>query len=148
MAGTSQSVAQESAAAKLKIRVRYGRLSVALIGALAIIATVLGVVLAPFTALSFGTVGIFALVAVLSFATLRGLAVRDRNRKLLDLGSHSPEGAADPGSFEDAANQVIHRKHDGDEVFDARPGSSRRAPAITAEELRAEALRVATATAV
>ena len=143
MAGTSQSASQEVAATKLKIRVRYGRLSVALIGALAIIATVVGVVLAPFTALSFGTVGIFALVAVLSFATLRMLAVRDRNRKLLDHLEATRQKALQTPAFEDAANQVIHRKHDGDEVFDARPGSSRRAPAITAEELRAEALRVA-----
>lgn len=143
MAGTSQSVAQESAAAKLKIRVRYGRLSVALVGALAVIATVVGLVLAPFTALTFGTVGLFALVAVASFATLRGLAVRDRNRKLLEHLEATRQQALQTPAFDDAANQVISRKREDDEVFDARPGSSRRAPAITAEELRAEALRVA-----
>lgn len=143
MAGTSQSASQEVAATKLKIRVRYGRLSVALVGALAVIATVLGVVLAPFTALSFGTVGIFALVAVLSFATLRMLAVRDRNRKLLEHLEATRQKAMQTPAFEDSANQVIARKHEGEEVFDARPGSSRRAPAITAEELRAEAPRVA-----
>jgi len=143
MAGTSQSASQEVAATKLKIRVRYGRLSVALVGALAIVVTVLGVVLAPFTALSFGAVGIFALIAVLSFATLRMLAVRDRNRKLLDHLEATRQKALQTPAFQDSANQVVARKHEGEEVFDARPGSSRRAPAITAEELRAEALRVA-----
>lgn len=143
MAGTSQSASQEVAATKLKIRVRYGRLSVALVGALAVVATVIGVILAPFTALSFGTVGIFALVAVLSFATLRMLAVRDRNRKLLEHLEATRQKALQTPAFEDSANQVINRKREADEVFDARPGSSRRAPAITAEELRAEALRVA-----
>jgi len=143
MAGTSQSASQKDAASQLKIRVRYGRLSVALIGVLAILATVLGVILAPFTALSFGTVGIFALLAVASFATLRMLAVRDRNRKLLDHLEATRQKALQTPAFEDAANKVIARKYDGEEVFDARPGSARRAPAITADELRAEALRVA-----
>lgn len=143
MAGTSQSAPQESAATKLKIRVRYGRLSVALVGALAVIATVAGLILAPFTALTFGAVGLFALVAVASFATLRGLAVRDRNRKLLEHLEATRQKALQTPAFDDAANQVVSRKHEKDEVFDARPGSSRRAPAITAEELRAEALRVA-----
>lgn len=143
MAGTSQSASQKDAASQLKIRVRYGRLSVALIGVLAILATVLGVILAPFTSLSFGTVGIFALLAVASFATLRMLAVRDRNRKLLDHLEATRQKALQTPAFEDAANKVIARKHDGEEVFDARPGSARRAPAITADELRAEALRVA-----
>ena len=143
MAGTSQSASQESAATKLKIRVRYGRLSVALVGALAVLATVFGLILAPFTALTFGTVGLFALIAVASFATLRVLAVRDRNRKLLEHLEATRQQALRTPAFDDAANQVISRKHEDDEVFDARPGSSRRAPAITAEELRAEALRVA-----
>ena len=143
MAGTSQSAPQESAATKLKIRVRYGRLSVALVGALAVIATVVGLILAPFTALTFGAVGLFALVAVASFATLRGLAVRDRNRKLLEHLEATRQKALQTPAFDDAANQVVSRKHEKDEVFDARPSSSRRAPAITAEELRAEALRVA-----
>lgn len=143
MAGTSQSAPQESAATKLKIRVRYGRLSVALVGALAVIATVVGLILAPFTALTFGAVGLFALISVASFATLRGLAVRDRNRKLLEHLEATRQKALQTPAFDDAANQVVSRKHENDEVFDARPGSSRRAPAITAEELRAEALRVA-----
>lgn len=143
MAGTSQSASQESAATKLKIRVRYGRLSVALVGALAVLATVVGIVLAPFTALTFATVGLFALVGVASFATLRALAVRDRNRKLLQHLEATRQQALRTPAFEDDANKVIERKNARDEVFDARPGSSRRAPAITAEELRAEALRVA-----
>lgn len=143
MAGTSQSASQKDPASQLKIRVRYGRLSVALIGVLAILATVIGVVLAPFTALSFGTVGLFALLAVASFATLRMLAVRDRNRKLLEHLEATRQKALQTPAFEDAANKVVARKHEGEEVFDARPGSARRAPAITAEELRAEALRVA-----
>ncbi|MGP9817735.1 hypothetical protein CIK76_01495 [Glutamicibacter sp. BW80] len=144
MAGTSQSETRaQSAASGLKIRVRYGRLAVAVLGLLAVLATLLGLVLAPFTALSFSAVGIFFAIALGSVATLRALAVRDRNRKLLAHLQATREQALQTPAFADEANQVISRKAAEDEVFDARPGSARRAPAITAEELRAEAVRVA-----
>lgn len=144
MAGTSQSASQAKAVSEFRIRVRYGRLSLALLGLLAVVATLVGLVLAPFTALTFGWVGIFFLVGLGSFASLRMLAVRDRNRKLLATLEATRQRAMQTPAMEDGANQVLVRKQDtGDEVFDARPGSSRRAPAITADELRAEALRVA-----
>lgn len=144
MAGTSQSASRAKAVSEFRIRVRYGRLSLALLGLLAVVATLVGLVLAPFTALTFGWVGIFFLVGLGSFASLRMLAVRDRNRKLLATLEATRQRAMQTPAMEDGANQVLVRKQDtGDEVFDARPGSSRRAPAITADELRAEALRVA-----
>jgi len=144
MAGTSQSASQAKAVSEFRIRVRYGRLSLAMLGLLAVVATLVGLVLAPFTALTFGWVGIFFLVGLGSFASLRMLAVRDRNRKLLAPLEATRQRAMQTPAMEDGANQVLVRKQDtGDEVFDARPGSSRRAPAITADELRAEALRVA-----
>lgn len=144
MAGTSQSASQAKAVSEFRIRVRYGRLSLAMLGLLAVVATLVGLVLAPFTALTFGWVGIFFLVGLGSFASLRMLAVRDRNRKLLATLEATRQRAMQTPAMEDGANQVLVRKQDtDDEVFDARPGSSRRAPAITADELRAEALRVA-----
>lgn len=144
MANTSQSVSQQQPAATgLKIRVRYGRLAIAVLGLLAVVATLVGLLLAPFTALTFTTVGIFFLVALGSVASLRALAVLDRNRKLLEHLEATRERALDTPAFADQANQVIVRKHSEDQVFDARPGSARRAPAITAEELRSEAVRVA-----
>lgn len=144
MAGTSQSASQAKAVSEFRIRVRYGRLSLAMLGLLAVVATLVGLVLAPFTALTFGWVGIFFLVGLGSFASLRMLAVRDRNRKLLATLEATRQRAMQTPAMEDSANQVLVRKQDtDDEVFDARPGSSRRAPAITADELRAEALRVA-----
>lgn len=144
MAGTSQSASQAKAVSEFKIRVRYGRLSLALLGLLAVVATLVGLVLAPFTALTFGWVGIFFLIGLGSFASLRMLAVRDRNRKLLATLEATRQRAMQTPAMEDGANQVLVRKQENDdEVFDARPGSSRRAPAITADELRAEALRVA-----
>lgn len=144
MAGTSQSASQAKAVSEFRIRVRYGRLSLALLGLLAVVATLVGLMLAPFTALTFGWVGIFFLVGLGSFASLRMLAVRDRNRKLLATLEATRQRAMQTPAMEDSANQVLVRKQDtDDEVFDARPGSSRRAPAITADELRAEALRVA-----
>ncbi|MGO3257110.1 MAG: hypothetical protein ACTIKH_13285, partial [Glutamicibacter ardleyensis] len=145
MANTSQSVSQQQqpAATGLKIRVRYGRLAIAVLGLLAVVATLIGLLLAPFTALTFTTVGIFFLVALGSVASLRALAVLDRNRKLLEHLEATRERALDTPAFADQANQVIIRKPSDDQVFDARPGSARRAPAITAEELRSEAVRVA-----
>lgn len=143
MADASRSASQEQVpASPLQIRVRYGRLSVALIGALALVATVVGAVLAPFTALSFGLVGIFFATAVLSVATLRALAVQDRNRKLLAHLEATRQRALQTPVLVEAAAKVS-KPQTNDQVFDARPGSARRAPAITAEELRAEALRVA-----
>ncbi|MGP5152635.1 hypothetical protein [Glutamicibacter ardleyensis] len=145
MANTSQSVSQQQqpAATGFKIRVRYGRLAIAVLGLLAVVATLIGLLLAPFTALTFTTVGIFFLVALGSVASLRALAVLDRNRKLLEHLEATRERALDTPAFADQANQVIIRKPSDDQVFDARPGSARRAPAITAEELRSEAVRVA-----
>ncbi|MFJ2620660.1 hypothetical protein [Glutamicibacter sp. NPDC087344] len=143
MAGTSRSASQSKADSELRIRVRYGRLSLAVLGLLAVLATVVGGVLAPFTALTFGWVGIFFLVGLGSFASLRMLAVRDRNRKLLASLEATRQRAMQTPAISDDANQVLVRKPESTEVFDARPGSARRAPAITAQELRAEALRVA-----
>ena len=143
MAGTSLSSSKAANASEFKIRVRYGRLSLALVGLLAVLATVVGAIIAPFTALTFGWVGIFFLVGIGSFASLRVLAVMDRNRKLLANLEATRERAMQTPAMEDELNQVAARKETSDEVFDARPGSNRKAPAITAEELRAEALRVA-----
>jgi len=143
MAGTSLNASKAQSASEYKIRVRYGRLSLALLGLLAIIATVVGLVLAPFTALSFGTVGIFFLVGFGSFAALRMLAVRDRNRRLLENLEATRKRAMQTPAIAQEENQVVIRKDVEEKVFDARPGSSLKAPAITAEELRAEALRVA-----
>lgn len=143
MAGTSQSASQAKAVSEFRIRVRYGRLSLALVGLLAVVATLVGLVLAPFTALTFGWVGIFFLAGLGSFASLRMLAVRDRNRKLLATLEATRERAMQTPAIQDGAAPVLVRKQGDDEVFDARPGSARRAPAITADELRAEALRVA-----
>lgn len=144
MAATSQNAPQERvSAAQPKLRLRYGRLSVAVIGLLAILATVVTAILAPFTAVTFPVVLLCLAVGVLSFATLRMLAVRDRNQKLLARMEETRMRAMDTPALADTANRVLARTDREERVFDARPDSGRRAPAITAEELRAEALRVA-----
>ncbi|WP_313812753.1 hypothetical protein [Glutamicibacter sp.] len=143
MAGTSLSTSKAQVASEYKIRVRYGRLSLALLGVLALLATVVGLILAPFTSLTFGAVGLFFLVGFGSFASLRMLAVRDRNRRLLQNLEATRQRAMQTPAIAEEANKVVVRNQTQDEVFDARPGSSLKAPAITAEELRAEALRVA-----
>lgn len=144
MAATSQNAQQERvSAAQPKLRLRYGRLSVAVIGLLAVLGTVVTGILAPFTAVSFPVVLLCFLAAVASFATLRMLAVRDRNRKLLDKMERARQQAMHTPALAEGHRPVAATESREDEVFDARPGSGRRAPAITAEELRAEALRVA-----
>ncbi|MGR6902344.1 hypothetical protein [Glutamicibacter sp. BSL13] len=144
MAATSQSAPQKKvSAAQPKLRLRYGRLSVALVGLLALVATLVTAVLAPFTSIGFGLVFFLFALGVASFAALRTMAVRDRNRKLLQRMEAVREQALHTPAFEDSSNQVIAKSAKDEKVFDARPDSGRRAPSITAEELRAEALRVA-----
>ena len=143
MAATSQNAPQEQvSAAQPKLRLRYGRLSVAVVGLLALLATVVTAVLAPFTAVGFGTVLLCLGLGIASFAVLRMLAVRERNRKMMDRWEQLRQSALQTPAFADAANQVAAPQR-SEQVFDARPGSGQRAPSITAEELRAEALRVA-----
>ena len=144
MAATSQNAPQDRvSAAQPKLRLRYGRLSVAVVGLLAVLATVVTGILAPFTGIGFGLVLLCLGVGIASFATLRTLAVRDRNRNLLVRMEQIRRQAMDTPAFADASNQVIARPERDEQVFDARPDSGRRAPSITADELRAEALRVA-----
>jgi len=144
MAATSQIAPQDRVSApQPKLRLRYGRLTLALLGLIAVLATVVTGVLAPFTTIGLGLVLTCLGIAVASFVALRLLAVRDRNRKLLARLEAIRQQALQTPAFADASNQVINRGQGEEQVFDARPGSGRRAPSITAEELRAEALRVA-----
>lgn len=145
MADTSHNTSQPAGATgQLKLKVRYGRLSLAVLGLLALLSGVVTGILAPFTALSVGWFFALTVTGVLCFAGLRVLAVRDRNRKLLlRMEQVRAQALATEPQAEPQRPAAPAKSESKDQVFDARPGSNLRAPAFTAEELRAEALRVA-----
>ncbi|WP_102161069.1 hypothetical protein [Zhihengliuella halotolerans] len=127
-------------AAQGRLRVRYGRLGLALIGLTALVTFVVTGALAPFGVVS----GLWTLAAaavfVGSFVGLRSLAVRDRRRRVLARinRTYSDAMAAVAGTV--AAEAPDHGSSD---VFDAQPGSGETERRLTVEELRAEARRVA-----
>ncbi len=95
-------------------RIRYGRLTIALAGALAALALVAGGLLAPFGILSGFVPLVGAIVLVGSFIGLRVLAVRDRRRKVLarmDAIFHE-------AMYTQPAEPVARRR--ATKVFDAR----------------------------
>jgi hypothetical protein len=127
-----------SATKQPPLRIFYDRLAVALLGCLAVLALPIGGVLALAGVFS-GWVPLVALALVIaSFSTLRGLAVRDRRSKLLARLETTRTRAMETGrapSPEPIRKTAV--------VFDAQPDSNKRAPRLTVEELRAEALRIA-----
>lgn len=120
------------------LRIRHGRLAVAVLGLLSILTVLLSLVLTPVGVWS-GWVPVIALLAMGgSFGTLRTLAVRDRRRKML-----ARLEAARRVAFAEVPVAVAAEPKRANEVFDAQPGSAKRPPMLTVEELRAEARRVA-----
>ncbi|WP_411731005.1 hypothetical protein [Paeniglutamicibacter sp.] len=120
------------------LRIFYDRLAVALLGCLSALALPIGGVLALAGVFS-GWVPLIALaLALASFSTLRGLAVRDRRSKLLarleSTRTRAMENVRTPRP-EPVKKSAV--------VFDAQPNSNKRAPRLTVQELRAEALRIA-----
>lgn len=120
------------------MRIFYDRLAVAVLGCLAVLTLVFGGVLALAGVFSGAVPLVALLLAVGSFATLRGLAVRDRRGKLLARLESTRTLAMETGR----APQAAPVKKTA-EVFDAQPDSNKRAPRLTVQELRAEALRIA-----
>ena len=134
---SNASVASQ-AAKQAPLRIFYDRLAVALLGCLAVLTLVIGGVLALAGVFS-GWVPLVALfLAMASFSTLRGLAVRDRRKKLL-ARMHTTHTRA----MEVPRIPVAETPRRTAEVFDAQPDSNKRAPSLTVQELRAEALRIA-----
>lgn len=120
------------------LRIFYDRLAVALLGCLAVLTLVVGGVLALAGVFSGWVPLIAMLLAVASFSTLRGLAVRDRRGKLLAKLETTRTRALETGRSplpEPVKKPAV--------VFDAQPDSNKRAPQLTVQELRAEALRIA-----
>lgn len=120
------------------LRIFYDRVAIALLGCLAVLSVVIGGVLALFSVVSGFLPLVGLLVAMGSFSALRGLAVRDRRAKLLARLETTRTRAMEKERTEVAAPE---RKNAT--VFDAQPGSNKRAPQLTVQELRAEALRMA-----
>ncbi|GHD04137.1 hypothetical protein [Zhihengliuella salsuginis] len=131
---------RQTQATQGRLRVRYGRLGLALVGVAALGAFVVTVLLAPFGVVS----GLWPLAAAAvfagSFVSLRSLAVRDRRRRVLERinRTYSDAMAAVAGIV--AAEEPVHGSSD---VFDAQPGSGETERQLTVQELRAEARRVA-----
>lgn len=120
------------------LRIFYDRLAVALVGSLAVLTLPIGGVLALAGVFS-GWVPLVALaLAIASFSTLRGLAVRDRRGKLLARLETTRTRAMETGR---APHPEPVKKSAA--VFDAQPDSNKRAPRLTVQDLRAEALRIA-----
>ncbi|GAA4376867.1 hypothetical protein [Paeniglutamicibacter cryotolerans] len=120
------------------LRIRHGRLAVAVLGVFSILTVLVGLVLAPLGVFS-GWVPVLGLLALGGcFATLRSLAVGDRRRKMLARLEAARREAFTSAPVASAAEPKREA-----EVFDAQPGSGKRPPMLTVEELRAEARRVA-----
>lgn len=123
-----------------RLRVRWGRLGLALVGLCALVAFVGTGVLAPFGVVS----GLWPLAAAAvfagSFVSLRSLAVRDRRRRVLARinRTYSDAMAAVTGAVAEEAPD-----HGSSDVFDAQPGSGEAERRLTVAELREEARRVA-----
>lgn len=120
------------------LRVYYDRVAIALLGCLSILALVVGGILALAGVLTGWVPLIGLLVGVGSFASLRTLAVRGRRAKLLARMEATRKLA-----METTVEPVFQAPRKQTPVFDAQPDSNKRAPRLTVQELRAEALRIA-----
>ncbi|GAA5228640.1 hypothetical protein [Paeniglutamicibacter antarcticus] len=134
---SNASVASQ-AAKQAPLRIFYDRLAVALLGCLSVLTLLIGAVLALAGVVSGAVPLIALLLALASFSALRGLAVRDRRKKLL-ARMHATRTRA----METLRTPVAEPAKRTAEVFDAQPNSNKRAPALTVHQLRAEALRIA-----
>ena len=134
----SHASAASRSAAQAPLRIFYDRLAVALLGCLAVPTLLIGGVLALVSVVSGWVPLIALLVGLASFSTLRGLAVRDRRKKLL-----ARLDATRTRAMETGRTPVAEPAKKTAEVFDAQPNSNKRPPRLTVQELRAEALRIA-----
>ncbi|MGB9034142.1 MAG: hypothetical protein WCC45_06460 [Paeniglutamicibacter sp.] len=134
----SNASAASRPAAQAPLRIFYDRLAVALLGCLAVPTLLIGGVLALVSVVSGWVPLIALLVGLASFSTLRGLAVRDRRKKLL-----ARLDATRTRAMETGRTPVSEPVKKTAVVFDAQPNSNKRAPRLTVQELRAEALRIA-----
>lgn len=124
------------APAAAPLRIRTGRLAVALTGLAAIVVLVVCAPLALFGAVGAGVPGVALVVLAASFAGLRSFAVRDRRRKALArMEAVFAEAMSTP-------DPPAPARRTQSEVFDVEPAAEP-APAPTLEELRAAARRVA-----
>lgn len=132
-------------------RIRYGRCAIALIGLLALLTAVVTLLLLAFDVLSGAVPAVASLVAVVSVALLRTLAVRERRTKVqrafADAMSSAPATARLAVPQKPAASPISSAGK-ADETsaapFDAESGQETVKP-FTPNELRAAALAVAVA---
>ncbi|PQZ96005.1 hypothetical protein CQ018_01585 [Arthrobacter sp. MYb227] len=127
-----------SAKGQVPLRIYYDRVAIALLGCLSVLTLVIGGVLALAGVFSGWVPLIGLLVGVGSFAALRVIAVRARRAKLLARMESTRKLA-----METVVEPVTQSPKKQTAVFDAQPNSNKRAPRLTVEELRAEALRIA-----
>lgn len=122
-----------------RLRLRYGRLAIAAVGALAAVTLVVGGVLAPFGVVAASVPGYALAVLAASFIGLRSLAVRERRRRSL---------ARMEAAFAEAMSGplVATPPRRDSELFDAQTATAvDPSAALTAQEARAEARRAAAA---
>lgn len=127
-----------SAKGQAPMRIYYDRLAIAIVGCLSILTLLIGGVLALAGVVSGWVPFIGLLLGVGSFASLRAIAVSARRAKLLARMETTRKRA-----METVAEPVAQATKKQTAVFDAQPNSNKRAPNLTVEELRAEALRIA-----
>ncbi|MFD1212619.1 hypothetical protein ACFQ36_11285 [Arthrobacter sp. GCM10027362] len=128
-------------------RVRWGRTVLALVGLMAVAAFATGTLLALFGALP-GSVPLLALLTVAAVVVfLRRLAVRDRRQRARARAAKAGTGTASRAT--EPEQPVRHREtvlFNADAVADGKAAPAAPAP-LSAEQLRAEALKVAAAAA-
>ena len=128
--------ARTHAPSSAPLRIRTGRLAVALAGLAAVVVLVTCAPLALFGAVGAGVPGTALVVLAASFAGLRAFAVRDRRRKSLARMEAVFTAAMSTPDAPAPAPRIQS------EVFDVEP-TAEPAPAPTLEELRAAARAVA-----
>ncbi|NKX53707.1 hypothetical protein [Arthrobacter mobilis] len=124
-------------------RIRWGRTVLALVGTMAAAAFVTGTLLALFGALPAGVPLVALLVVAIVVATLRGLAVRDRR---LRARARAERALAEPVEPEAEPERPARPRETVLFNADAAAGgesAAERPAALSAEQLRAEALKVA-----
>jgi len=123
--------------------VRWGRLSLVLLGVLSLVAIPVTVAVAAFTSLSWWTPALCLALVVLCVVGLRGAAVRDRRRRAWKLAAQSVpaalvESAARDAAERDAARSVAEADASETALDAAEVAASAEASAVDQKEREAK----------
>jgi len=142
MTGTNESVATGARPAT-PFKIKYDRLAIALVGALAVPTLLLGLVLRIAGVWTIWVPVLAFLALVASVAALRTLAIRDRKQRV-EGAFREAMGAVPETQTVISASKTVPAEMKPAELFDAQQSAAPESPApLTAAQLRSAALAVA-----